>query len=309
MNAAIIVVAQRKGGAGKTTLAAHLGAAWAGMGRNVALIDTDSQASLARWHQNREARLGGNTGLGFAAVTGWQAPGEMLKRARDCDILLVDSPSSGESEVRMAMRCAGLVLIPVQPSPVDVWATLPTLDMAQREGVPALLVLNRVPARAALTTSMREQLALYDAGLAATSIGNRVAFAAAFAEGWGITECALGSSAAEEIAALASELVALLPSSEQVLPSATEVKAQPLPSERPVFAVEKSKPDDIVTRQVDPRRMENVIDHLNVLELTEPAPPVQAYRETSAENWTLKEDQLRAGIASLKRRLARRPKC
>ncbi len=307
MSAAIIVVAQRKGGAGKTTLAAHLGAAWAGMGRNVALIDTDSQASLARWHQNREARLGANTGLGFAAVTGWQAPGEMLRRARDCDILLVDSPSSGESEVRMAMRCAGLVLIPVQPSPVDVWATLPTLDMAQREGVPALLVLNRVPARAALTAAMREQLALYDAGLAATSIGNRVAFAAAFAEGWGITECAPGTAAAEEIAALASELVALLPSAEQVLPR-PEVKAQPVPSERPVFAVEKSKPDDVVTLQVDSRRMENVIDELNVLELTEPAPPVLAYRATSAENWTLREGQLRAGIASLKRRLAKRAK-
>jgi chromosome partitioning protein len=308
MNAAIIVVAQRKGGAGKTTLAAHLGAAWAGMGRNVALIDTDSQASLARWHQNREARLRGSTGLGFAAVTGWQAPGEMLRRARDCDILLVDSPSSGESEVRMAMRCAALVLIPVQPSPVDVWATLPTLDMAQREGVPALLVLNRVPARAALTASMREQLALYDTGLATTNIGNRVAFAVAFAEGWGVTECAVGSSAAEEIAALASELVALLPSPEQVLPR-PEVKAPPLPSmERPVFAVEKSKPDDIVTWPVDTRRMESVIDDLNVLELTKTLPPVQAYCATSAENWPLREDQLRAGVASLKRRLARRPK-
>ncbi|HUC66117.1 MAG TPA: ParA family partition ATPase [Stellaceae bacterium] len=308
MNAAIIVVAQRKGGAGKTTLAAHLGAAWAGMGRNVALIDTDAQASLTRWHQNRAARLGGSTGLGFAAVTGWQAPGEMLRRARDCDILLVDSPSSGESEVRMAMRCAGLVMIPVQPSPVDVWATLPTLDMAQREGVPALLVLNRVPARAALTQSMREQLALYDAGLAATSIGNRVAFAAAFAEGWGITECAEGSSAAEEIAALAGELVALLPSSEQVRPR-PELKAPPLPSpERPVFAVEKTKPDDVVARQIDTRRIENVIDDLNVLELTETVPPVQAYRETSTANWMLREDQLRAGIASLKRRLARRAK-
>jgi len=307
MTAAIIVVAQRKGGAGKTTLAAHLGAAWAGMGRHVALIDTDSQASLARWHQNREARLGGGSGLGFAAVTGWQAPGEMLRQARDCDILLVDSPSSGESEVRMAMRCAGLVLIPVQPSPVDVWATLPTLDMAQREGVPALLVMNRVPARAALTLSMREQLALYDAGLAATSIGNRVAFAAAFAEGWGVTECAVGSAAAEEIAALAREVMALLPSAEQLLPR-PESRVQPLPSERPVFAVEKSKPDDLVTRPVDIKRTENIIDDLNVLELTELAPPAQAYRETSAENWTLREDQLRAGIASLKRRLAKRPK-
>ncbi len=308
MTGATIVVAQRKGGAGKTTLAAHLGAAWAGMGRRVVLIDTDAQASLARWHRNREARLGGgSTGLGFAAVTGWQAPGEMLRRARDCDILLVDSPASGESEVRMAMRCAGLVLIPVQPSPVDVWATLPTLEMAQREGVPALLVLNRVPARAALTAAMREQLALYDAGLAATSVGNRVAFAAAFAEGWGITECAVGSAAAEEIAALARELLELLPSSEQVLPR-PEARAQPLPSERPVFAVERSKPGEIAPRETDINRTENVIDDSAVLEITELAPLAQGYRANAAEDWTPREDQLRAGIASLKRRLARRSK-
>ena len=62
--------------------------------------------------------------------------------------------------------------------------------MAQREQVPALLVLNRVPARASLTAAMREELSRYDVGLAATGIGNRVALAAAFCEGWGITECA-----------------------------------------------------------------------------------------------------------------------
>ena len=306
MTAAVIVIAQRKGGAGKTTLAAHLGVAWAAMGHDVVLIDTDSQGSLARWHQSREARLGsGRTGLGFAAAVGWHALGEIGRRARDCDILLVDSPASGDSEVRMVMGCASLVLVPVQPSPVDVWATLPTLEMAERERVPALLVLNRVPARAALTASMREQLALYDAGLAVTSVGNRVAFAAAFAEGWGITECALGSAAAGEIAALASELLELLPSSKRVL-SQHEARAQPLLLDRPVFAVEKFELDDIGTRDVDIDRMEKTIDDLNVLDPAEPA--LHGSGETPAANWTPREDQLRAGIASLKRRLARRSK-
>ncbi len=219
MTATIIIVAQCKGGVGKTTLAAHLGVAWAAMGHEVALIDSDSQASLACWHERRKARLGGGgTGLGFAATTGWRAPGEIHRRAYDCDILLVDSPASADSNVRTVVRCAGLVLVPVQPSPVDVWATLPMLEMAERLRVPALLVLNRVPARACLTASMRERLAEYDVGLAATSIGNRVALAAAFAEGWGITECAQGSTAAEEITALAAELLELLPCSGRTLP-------------------------------------------------------------------------------------------
>jgi len=212
MTATIITIAQRKGGAGKTTLAAHLGVTWANKGRVVTLIDTDPQASLAHWYQRREERLGqASTRLGFAAVTGWRAVGEIAQRARDCEIVLIDSPANADSDARAAIRSAGLVLVPVQPSPVDVWATLPTLDIARQERVPTLLVLNRVPARACLTAAMRARLATYDVGLAASGIGNRIALAAAFAEGWGIAESADGSPAADEIAALAAELLELLP--------------------------------------------------------------------------------------------------
>jgi chromosome partitioning protein len=212
MTATIITIAQRKGGAGKTTLAAHLGVTWANKGRVVTLIDTDPQGSLAQWYQKREERLGqGGTRLGFAAVTGWRAVGEVAQRARDSEIILIDSPANADSDARAAIRCAGLVLVPVQPSPVDVWATLPTLDIARQERVPTLLVLNRVPARASLTAAMRARLATYDVGLAQSGIGNRIALAASFAEGWGIAESADGSPAAGEIDALAAELLELLP--------------------------------------------------------------------------------------------------
>jgi chromosome partitioning protein len=238
MTATVIVVAQRKGGVGKTTLAAHLAIAWGAIKHEVTIIDTDPQASLTRWHQRREARLGdGGSDVGFAAMTGWRASSAIQRRASDCDIVLVDSPASADSDVQAVIRCADLVLVPVQPSPVDVWATLPTLEMTQRERVPALLVLNRVPARACLTAAMRERLAHYDAGLAATSVGNRVALAAAFAEGWGITECAQGTSAAEEITALAAELLELLPSSGRILPR-HRLRAPPQPSDRPEQALQ-----------------------------------------------------------------------
>ena len=209
---AVVAVAQRKGGSGKTTLVAHLGVTWAAAGHSVALIDTDPQGSLATWYQRRAERLGpGRVGLDCAAVTGWRAAGEILRHARDRDIVLIDCPGNAEAEVRTTIRAAGLVLVPVQPSPPDVWATLPTLEMAQQEGVPALLVLNRVPARASLTAAMRARLAAYDVGLASIGIGNRTALAAAFAEGWGIVESGPGSIAASEIAALAAEVIELLP--------------------------------------------------------------------------------------------------
>ena len=114
MTATIITIAQRKGGAGKTTLAAHLGVALANAGHVVGLIDTDPQASLAQWHERREERLGHHdTSLDFAAVTGWRAAVEIASLARDNEIVLIDSAASTDPETRSAIRCAGLVLVPV----------------------------------------------------------------------------------------------------------------------------------------------------------------------------------------------------
>ena len=235
---AVVAVAQRKGGSGKTTLVAHLGVTWAAAGHSVTLIDTDPQGCLATWYQRRAERLGpGRVGFDCAAVTGWRAAGEILRHARDRDIVLIDCPGNAEAEVRTTIRAAGLVLVPVQPSPPDVWATLPTLEMAQQEGVPALLVLNRVPARASLTAAMRERLAVYDVGLASIGVGNRTALAAAFAEGWGIVESAAGSTAASEIAALAAEVIELLPLEPAMLrvpePAVPTVQADRLVTARP----------------------------------------------------------------------------
>jgi chromosome partitioning protein len=105
------------------------------------------------------------------------------------------------------VRAASLVLVPVQPSPMDVWATRPTLELARQERVPALLVLNRVPPRANLTEAMTAEIEALKTPVAASQIGNRVALAAALAEGKGILEAAPRTRAAEEIAALADEVL------------------------------------------------------------------------------------------------------
>lgn len=205
----VITIAQQKGGAGKTTLAAHLAVAWAGQGRRVALVDIDPQGSLAAWHQLRSERFGsGRTGLDFAAITGWRTEAEVERRARDHEIVVVDSPPHAETEAKLAIRVADLVVIPVQPSPMDVWATRPTLDLAGQEKVPVLLVLNRVPPRANLVEAMQEKLAEFGASVAESRIGNRVALATAMLEGRGVTE-ASASRAGEEIAALAAEIARL----------------------------------------------------------------------------------------------------
>jgi chromosome partitioning protein len=105
------------------------------------------------------------------------------------------------------VRAGRIVLVPVQPSPIDLWATKPTLDLARAEKVPALLVLNRVPARAKLTGIVLEAFTALDVPLAETQIGNRVALAAAINEGQGILEYEPSSTAAREIKALANEVL------------------------------------------------------------------------------------------------------
>jgi chromosome partitioning protein len=208
MAGTVITVAQQKGGAGKTTLAAHLALTWSEGGRKVAAIDIDPQGSFAFWHRLREERFGkGETGLDFAAITGWRVGAEVERQAREHDIVIIDSPPHAETEARIAVRAARLVVVPVQPSPLDVWATRPTLDLARQEKVPVLLVLNRVPARANLTEAMVEELRELGATVANAQIGNRVALAASLAEGLSLAEYRDYGRASEEIEALAAEVL------------------------------------------------------------------------------------------------------
>ncbi|SDG31679.1 ParA family partition ATPase [Thalassobaculum litoreum] len=212
--ARILTVAQQKGGAGKTTLAAHLAVAIAETGKTVAVVDIDPQASLSSWWEMR-AELGlpapsngrGKGGLSVHRITGWRTANEVEKLARDHDVVVVDSPPHAETEAKIAVRVADLVLVPLQPSPMDFWATQATLDLAKAEKTDALLVLNRVPPRASLTEAMTVKIGEMGAKVAKAQIGNRVALAASLLEGKGVTEYQKRGTAAAEIKALAAEVM------------------------------------------------------------------------------------------------------
>lgn len=207
MTGLVVTIAQRKGGAGKTTLAAQLSVACAQRGASVAVLDTDPQGSLAAWVDLRRAQLGREAiGFEFAALPGWRATQWVEDRARHADLVVIDNPPHAETEARFTVRAAHLVLIPVQPSPLDLWATEATLKMARDERRPSLVVLNRVPSRCGLTDGIAADLTAAGAALSGTRIGNRVALARAMARGLGVAELARTTSAAAEINALAGEL-------------------------------------------------------------------------------------------------------
>lgn len=207
----VIAVAQRKGGAGKSTLAANLAAAFAGMGERVALLDTDPQKTLSHWHGER-AHAGGKASLlDFDAPAGWRVPGACDKLRRSHDIILLDTPPHDDTDARIAIRAADLVLVPLQPSPADLWATGATLDLAKAEKRPVAVALNRVPAQGKLTEQVVAALRGKGLTLLDVTLGNRTGFATAFAAGLGVTEAAPRSLAAEEVRALVAALRGLAP--------------------------------------------------------------------------------------------------
>lgn len=203
----VITVAQQKGGAGKTTLVAHLAIAFRQNGNSVATVDIDPQASLTRWFEARRAHKGNAIDITHSQITGWRTAGEVEKLARSHDVVVIDSPPHAETEARLAVRAATLVIVPVQPSPMDVWATTPTLEMAKQERVRALIVLNRVPPRAKLADALIAKMTELGVDVAETQIGNRVSFAAALLDGHSVTETDKGTRAAEEMRALAAEVL------------------------------------------------------------------------------------------------------
>ena len=208
MAARVITIAQQKGGAGKTTLAAHLALAWLAQGERVALVDIDPQGSLSQWFALRSERLGaGKTGVDLTQLNGWRASAEIDRLKRDHTLVVVDSPPHAQTDAKIAVRAADLVVIPVQPSPLDVWATRPTIDLAVAEKVPVLLVMNRVPTRRAMTDDMIAALNGVKAELADARIGNRSGLAMSMAAGLGIAEHAPDTIAAREIGKAAREIL------------------------------------------------------------------------------------------------------
>ncbi|MDX2101843.1 MAG: ParA family partition ATPase [Alphaproteobacteria bacterium] len=200
--ATTITIAQQKGGAGKTTLALHLAVAWSRTLR-VAAVDIDPQGSLIRWDKLREGRPWPR----IMALGGWRIAAEVERLARDHDVVLIDSPPHAETEAKLAVRAASLVVVPLQPSIMDLWATEATLQLAKEERRPAVIVLNRVPPRSRAAELVVERAAEFGVPILQHRVGNRAPLQASLLSGQGITEYAPSSPAAQEISAVADALL------------------------------------------------------------------------------------------------------
>lgn len=214
MSVKVITIAQQKGGAGKTTIAAHIAVALNQKGKRVAVVDIDPQGSLSYWHKKREEKFGeGYTGLEFSSITGWRVNSEISRLKKDVDFIVIDSPPHTETESKTAIRAADLIIIPVQPSPTDLWATKATFDIAEKEKKNAFILLNRVAHNSKLAEKIASELP--GPALKAT-LGSRVSFAACLLDGRTVTETDPTSAAASEIKTLTNEILGIFKVQEKV---------------------------------------------------------------------------------------------
>lgn len=123
----IISLLQEKGGVGKTTIAINLAHALQKAGYSVLLVDADAQGSTRDWHQANDGKL--------LEVIGFDRPTidkDLRQFIRRYDIIIVDgAPRLSEMSIRI-IRCSDIVLIPVQPSPYDVWAAATTVSLIRQ---------------------------------------------------------------------------------------------------------------------------------------------------------------------------------
>ncbi len=204
----IIAVQNQKGGVGKTTLAIHISYVLSSFKNRVLLIDADPQGSSRDWAAAREEQPP------FSLV-GLDRPTihrDLPKLAEGYDHVVIDGPPRVTDLARSAIVASDLVVIPIQPSPYDVWAAVEVINLIKeasvfKESLKSVFVINRKIVNTAIGRDVVEALAEYSIPVAKAGVCQRVVFAESAASGQTVIELDRKSSASKEIKALVKELL------------------------------------------------------------------------------------------------------
>lgn len=194
----VIVFASQKGGSGKTTLAGHIGvqAELAGRGP-VALIDTDPQGSLAKWWNCRESSTPAFLQSAFTNLV----HDIDEARAQGFKLIVIDTPPAVTKAISEVVSFADLVVLPTRPSPHDLRAVGPTIDICEARKKPMVFVLNAATQRARITVEAAVALSQHGT-VAPVTVCNRTDFAASMIDGRTVMEIEPEGKSAEEVRGL-----------------------------------------------------------------------------------------------------------
>ena len=204
----VIGFLNQKGGVGKTTLAVHVADGLARRKKRVLLVDADPQGAALDWAASRR----GEPLFPVAGLPRKSIRKELPALAEGYDFVVIDGPPRVYDVAQAAVLASDLVLIPVQPSPYDVWAAKEIVDLIHeatgyKPKLKSAFVINRKIANTALGRDVTEALAEYPIPVLGAAISQRVAFAESAAQGLTVFEANQDKLASKEMKNLIDEIL------------------------------------------------------------------------------------------------------
>lgn len=202
----VIAVLNQKGGSGKTTIATHLARALQLDGADVLLVDSDPQGSARDWAAVREDQPLTVVGIDRPTID------RDLKNVARKDFVVIDGAPQASDLAVSAIKAADFILIPVQPSPYDIWATADLVELVKQRievtdgRLQAAFVVSRAIKGTKIGAEVAEALAGYELPVLESRITQRVSYPGTAAAGTTVLETEPAGDAAAEVRALAVEL-------------------------------------------------------------------------------------------------------
>ncbi len=203
----IISVVNQKGGVGKTTVAINLAAMLRRKNFNLVLLDTDPQGSATQWHDVEENQA---VEVIHHPEPVHQSDVDMLLQSYD-HIVIDVPPAIGEIS-RSVLAVSNLVIVPLSPSPLDIWSCWGTLEMiseVKRDNpdLKAQLLVSRKIPGTRVGREAREAMEVFETDIFDSELCQRVAYVDSMTSGVSVMQYAPGSKATREIEHLYEEIL------------------------------------------------------------------------------------------------------
>jgi chromosome partitioning protein len=207
----VLSVLNQKGGVGKTTLAVSIAACLTEQGKRVLLIDADHQGSALDW----KAARGDSATFTVVGIPKDTIHKEVPAMSRDYEWIVIDGPPRVSTVAKSAIAASDIVVIPVQPSPYDVWAAKEIVDLIEevtviKPDLKSVFTVNRRITGTAIGRDVEKALSDYPITVMKASLCQRVSFAESAASGRTVLETDPQGAAAGEVRGVVAEILEMV---------------------------------------------------------------------------------------------------